>query len=78
MTETGDYAILARHREPGPDDIAAAEASLSRLGLAGWLAIMSQSLHTRGMPELVMVRTLHTPTTPFDLAVKRLVGRYRF
>ena len=41
LAETGEYSTLGRHREPGVEEIAAAEDALIRAGRAGWLAIMS-------------------------------------
>ena len=77
LTEAGDYSILGRYREPGPDDIREAEASLTLLGLAGWLVVMSQSAHADGTPEFVMVRPLCTPTASFDKAVRAFRLRQR-
>lgn len=70
LAESGEYSILGRHREPDADDIAAAEAALAQAGRAGWLAVMSHSAHARTAPELVMVRPLRDPRTPFEDAVQ--------
>ena len=70
LTESGEYSTLGRHREPGTEDIAAAETSLTRAGLAGWIAVMSDSTYSRTMPELVMVRPLCGPCASFDAAVE--------
>lgn len=77
LVETGDYSILGRHREPEPNDIAAAESSLTRLGLAGWLAVMSHSAHDPGSPNFLMVQPLRQPTISFDLAVQAFRNRHR-
>ena len=69
LTETGELSTLGRHRAPTEDDIAAAEAALDRTTQAGWLAVMSHSVHSRSTPELVMVRPLREPRTTFDDAV---------
>lgn len=76
LIESGEFSIVGRHREPEPDDIAAAEASLARAGLAGWLAVMSHSAHDRTAPEFVMVRTLRQPTSSFAQAVQAFRHRY--
>ncbi len=70
LTETGEYSTLGRHREPDETDVAAAEAALARVGQAGWVAVMSDSVHSGAIPELVMVRPLCGPQSPFDQAVK--------
>ncbi len=78
LVETGEYSTLGRHREPDAEGIAAAEDALMRIDRAGWLAVMSQSAHARGVPEMVMVRPLRAPMTSFDAAVaafrRRLAG----
>jgi hypothetical protein len=70
LAETGEYATLGRHREPEEAEIAEAEKALAKADCAGWLAIMSHSIHSRTFPELVMVRPLRAPKTPFQEAVK--------
>jgi hypothetical protein len=70
LTESGEYSTLGRHREPSEDDIAAAESALARAGRSGWLAVMSHSVHSRAIPELVMVRPLGDPQTAFGDAVQ--------
>jgi hypothetical protein len=70
LAETGEYSTLGRHREPDADDIAAAEAALARVGRAGWIAVMSHSVHAKTSPELVMVRPLCKPSTSFEAAVQ--------
>ena len=75
LTETGDLSTLSRHREPDEQDIAKAVAALARLERAGWIAVMSHSLHERPPPDLIMVRPLRDPTTPFAEAVAALHDR---
>ena len=76
LAETGEYSILGRHREPGEEDITAAEAALAGVGRSGWLAVMSHSAHSRVAPELVMVRPLRDPETPFAEAVQAFLNRF--
>ncbi len=71
LAESGEYSTLGRYREPDEESIAAAEAALASAGRSGWIAVMSHSIHERGKtPELVMVRPLRDPTTPFTDAVR--------
>jgi hypothetical protein len=77
LTESGEYSILGRHREPSEEDIAAAEVALAQAGRSGWLAVMSHSAHTRAKPELLMVRPLRDPRLPFEAAVQALHKRGR-
>ena len=70
LAESGEYSTLGRHREPDEEDIAAAEAALAKIGRAGWLAVMSHSVHERAMPDLLMVRPLRDPSTSFADAVQ--------
>lgn len=70
LAETGEYSTLGRHHEPDEADITAAEAALAKVGRAGWLAVMSHSAYARTMPELIMVRPLRDPRTPFEDAVQ--------
>jgi hypothetical protein len=67
---SGEYSTLGRHRQPDEEDIAAAEAALAKVGRAGWIAVMSHSVHERTMPELLMVRPLRDPGTSFADAVQ--------
>jgi hypothetical protein len=75
LTEAGEYSTVGRYREPDKDDIATMEASLSRAGLSGWLAIMGGSAHDKTPPQLVMVRPLCNPRTSFDAAVQAFLRR---
>ena len=75
LAETGEYSTLGRHREPDDDDIAAAETALARSGRSGWLVVMSHSVHSRTAPELMMVRPLRDPQTPFADAVQAFRSR---
>jgi len=70
LAETGEYSTLGRHREPEEEDILAAETALARVGRSGWIAVMSHSAYERTAPELVMVRPLRDPRTPFEDAVE--------
>ena len=69
LAETGEYSTLGRYREPDAEEIASAEDALMRAGRAGWLAVMSHSVHARGVPELLMVRPLRDTCSSFDSAV---------
>jgi hypothetical protein len=75
LAESGEYSTLGRHREPDDEAIAAAEAALAKADRAGWIAVMSHSLHERTKPELVMVRPLREPGTSFADAVQALLRR---
>lgn len=75
LAETGEHSTLGRHREPDEKDIAAAETALARAGQSGWLAVMSHSVHSRVAPELIMVRPLRDPRTPFADAVQAFLKR---
>ena len=77
LVETGEYSTLGRHREPDTSDIEEAEIALTRLGTAGWLAIMSHSIHGPALPELVMVRPLGNPARTFAEAVFAFSERSR-
>jgi hypothetical protein len=77
LVETGEYSTLGRHTEPGEEDIVAAEAALARTGTAGWLAVMSHSVHLRTIPDLMMVRPLLTPKASFEEAVQAFRRRAR-
>lgn len=70
LAESGEYSTLGRHREPDDETITAAEAALAKAGRAGWIAVMSHSVHERSMPELLMVRPLREPGTSFADAVQ--------
>jgi len=75
LTETGQYSTIGRHSEPGEADIAAAETALARVGLSGWVAVMSNSVHGSTAPALMMVRPLRDPRTPFADAVHAFRSR---
>ncbi len=75
LTEAGEYSIIGRYREPGPDEISAAEDALSRAGRRGWIAIMSQSEHSGGSPEFLPVRSLLAPIVSFEDAVRAFLAR---
>lgn len=75
LAETGEYSMLGRYREPDEEDVAAAEIALERNGISGWIAIMSHSVHQDAVPELLMVRPLRNPQTPFLLAVQAFRNR---
>lgn len=70
LAESGDYSTIGRHREPDEEDIAAAEAALERAGVAGWIAIMSDSTYAHRVPDLLMVRPLRAPQNSFEAAVQ--------
>jgi hypothetical protein len=70
LCEDGQKATLGRARDPSDDEVAQAEASMVREGLAGWLAIQSHSVQRGGPPPTyIEVRPLGSPTVSFDDAV---------
>ena len=73
LAEDGRYTTVGRHREPDEDDISRLEASMRDQGLAGWLAILSQSAYAAGKPEVLEVRPLATPTDAFETCRDRLL-----
>lgn len=73
LVEDGRYVILGRDREPTSDDLAGVERTMLTQKLAGWLAIMSQSEHADGTPEILEVRPLAAPSGSFDLARSRML-----
>jgi hypothetical protein len=75
LLEDGSYSTIGRHRQPDDDDIARADGSLERAGLSGWLAVLSQSEHSLGVPEVLAVRELRGPAITFDDAKKKLLVR---
>ena len=77
LTEDGRYSTLGRHREPEEADIAQVEETMRSQGLAGWLAILSQSAYASGLPDVVHVRPLATPTAPFETGRDRLLESIR-
>ena len=75
LIENGAYVTIGRHREPEEDDIARAEQALVGTGLAGWVAVMSQSAYAAGGPEVIEVRPLAGPKSAFSEARDRLLAR---
>jgi hypothetical protein len=75
LLEDGSYSTIGRHRQPDDDDISRAEQSLERAGVAGWLAVMSQSAHSPGAPEVLAVRPLRAPASSFEDSKKLLLAR---
>lgn len=70
LSETGEYSIIGRHREPEEADIAAAELALAQAGVSGWIAVMGGSAESKTLPDLVMVRPLREPRSTFEAAVQ--------
>lgn len=68
LAETGDHSWLGRARDPGEDEIGAAEASLQRVGIGGFLAVSEGDYWSRGPMSLLEVRRLNTPGASFDAA----------
>jgi len=77
LVETGEYSSLSRYREPDDEDMAAAEKALIQAARAGWLAVMSHSAYESTVPELMMVRPLCNPKTPFEDAVQAFRRRLK-
>ncbi|BFL64905.1 hypothetical protein ACX4M5_15270 [Roseomonas mucosa] len=75
LVADGRYSTIGRHREPDADDIARIEDGLRHAGVSGWLAIMSQSAYSPGLPEVVEVRPLGDPSEPFETGRIRLLAR---
>lgn len=76
LVESGEYSTLGRYREPDPNEINAAEIALARAGLAGWLAVMSNSTYDQSVPDFMMVRPLQHPETSFEDAVQAYRDRH--
>ena len=74
LAENGLYVTVGRHREPDQADIDRIETSLREQGLSGWLAVMSQSEHAMGTPEVMEVRGLAAPSDTFEAARDRLLA----
>jgi hypothetical protein len=69
LGEDGRHVSLGRHTDPTSDEVALAEEALRRSGQAGWLAIMDGNPYTGGMPQLMMVRPLSSPSEAWEKAV---------
>ena len=74
LAEDGRASVIARASDPSEDDIAAAEDSLRRHGLSGWLAIMSSSQYVETMPTVMEVRPLASPGTTFAAAAEKMMA----
>ena len=74
LTEDGRYTTVGRYREPDEDDISRLEETMRGQGLAGWLAILSQSAYATGKPEVVEVRPLAKPADAFETGRARLLA----
>jgi hypothetical protein len=75
LTEDGSYVTLGRARDPSEEQIQAVETDLRRQGFAGWLAIMSSSPYASDLPDVMEVRPLAEPSSPFAEAAKALRKR---
>ena len=64
----GRHMVLGRHKDPTPEEVAAAEAGLAAQGLAGWLVLMKGSYYVQRKPSLMMVRALANPARAFEEA----------
>ena len=76
----GRHVTLGRHTDPTEEEIAAAEASLSAQGMAGWLVLMKGGYYAQGKPSLMMVRALANPARAFadaaaDFQAKRRAAK---
>ncbi|MFT8246458.1 hypothetical protein [Roseomonas sp. BN140053] len=69
LAESGDHSWLGRATDPTEDEIGAAEGSLRRAGVGGFLAISEGDYWSRGPMSLLEVRRLNTPGASFDAAV---------
>jgi CRP-like cAMP-binding protein len=69
ISENGLISTVSRLREPLEREIVALEIELAKLGMAGWLAIMSHSQYSSTEPQLMEVRVLGRPKVPFEEAV---------
>jgi hypothetical protein len=77
LTEDGRYSTVGRHREPDEADIVCLEETMRSQGLAGWLAILSQSAYAAGLPDVVHVRPIGTPANAFETGRDRLLEGIR-
>jgi hypothetical protein len=66
--EDGRYVTLGRAVDPTEDELRAVEGQLAAQGIGGWLAVMSASPYGPVMPSLVMVRSLASPSRPWEAA----------
>lgn len=61
----GRFVTLGRASDPSADEVAVAEQELRARGLAGWLAVMEGNPYVGPIPNLMEVRPLAEPKTPF-------------
>jgi hypothetical protein len=64
----GRFSTLGRASDPSEEEILAAEATLQKQGLAGWLAVMEGNPYVGPIPMIMEVRPLAGPTTSFSAA----------
>jgi hypothetical protein len=77
LAETGDHSWLGRASCPSENEIIAAEASLSRVGIGGFLAVSEGDYWSRRPMSLLEVRRLNGTGTSFDTAVKAFLAKRR-
>jgi hypothetical protein len=77
LAETGDHYWLGRATDPSEDEIDAAEASLRRVGIGGFLAISEGDYWSRDPLTLLEVRRLNGPGASFDAAVVAFLAKRR-
>lgn len=75
LSEDGGFSQVGRHNPPTEEEISFFEEQFRTLGRAGWLGVMSQSLHDEGEPTFMLVREINDPRTlSFEEATARLVA----
>ncbi len=71
LSTDGRHGSVGRYTDPSEEEIADLEKGLVTQGLAGWLAVSEGDYHAkRGRMNLMMVRPLGNPETPFEDAVE--------
>lgn len=70
----GRYVTLGRHSDPSEREVQDAEDALRAQGLSGWLAVMEGNPWVGRAPQLLEVRPLAGPTTPFTEAAAACVA----
>lgn len=69
LAEDGRHSTLGRNTDPTEAEIASTEQALAAQGLHGWLAVTEGDYWAkREKVSLLMVQTLGTPITTFELA----------
>jgi hypothetical protein len=72
----GGHVTVGRHSDPSPEEIDAAEVSLRKQGLAGWLAVTDGRYYGAGPIRVLAVRPLAGPRSDaWDGAVAAFMAR---